>query len=77
MRTSLISYLSFVVLIIVIYWAMSLFALVVWIYWEVWLFAFVVRIYWVVSLFALVVGFIGWCWRECRRHDTPAKPRVE
>ena len=30
-----------------------------------------------VSLFALVVGFIGWCWCECRRHDTPAKPRVK
>ena len=29
-----------------------------------------------VSLFALAVGFVGWCWRECRRHDTPAKPKV-
>ena len=29
-----------------------------------------------VSLFAFVARFIGWCWRECRRHDTPAKPRV-
>ena len=28
------------------------------------------------SLFVLVVGLIGRCWRECRRHDTPAKPRV-
>ena len=46
------------------------------IYWAVWLFAFVVQIYCSVWLFALVVGFIGWCWRECRRHDTPAKPRV-
>ena len=33
------------------------------------------RIGWVV-LFALAFGFIVWCWRECRRHDTPAKPRV-
>ena len=31
---------------------------------------------WAVSLFAFVVGFIGRCWCECRRHDTPAKPRV-
>ena len=34
------------------------------------------RIYWLVLLFVLVVGLIGRCWRECRRHDTPAKPRV-
>ena len=34
------------------------------------------RIYWAMSVFTLVVGFIGQCWRECRRHDTPAKPRV-
>ena len=33
------------------------------------------RICWV-SLLALVVGFVVWCWRECRRHDTSSKPRV-
>ena len=27
-------------------------------------------------MFVLVVGFVGRCWCECRRHDTPAKPRV-
>ena len=31
---------------------------------------------WLVPLFALAVGLVGGCWRECRRHDTPAKPRV-
>ena len=29
-----------------------------------------------ISLFAFAVGFIGRCWRECRRHDTSSKPRV-
>ena len=45
--------------------------------WLVSLFVLVVGfIGWVVWLFALAVGLVGWCWRECRRHDTPAKPRV-
>ena len=41
------------------------------------LLAFVIGIYYSVSLFAFAVGFIGRCWRECRRHDTSSKPRVE
>ena len=35
------------------------------------------RIYGAMSVVALVVGLVERCWRECRRHDTPAKPRVE
>ena len=34
-------------------------------------------IYGAMSVVTLVVGLVEWCWRECRRHDTPAKPRVE
>ena len=39
--------------------------------------SFVVGFIGAMSMVALVVGFIGQCWRECRRHGTPAEPRVE